>query len=266
MTALAEPHKTVPATDMLINLIVKRLLPMFFKVTDGDADAARAMATETVNAHCARNAADLLAVALIIACGMASLDNVILSMADDISRSLRLRLQGTTNALNRTIEQNRRFLKQDPPPRSNDFYYEPGPEDAALEASAIAGLAEAQRAFDEARAQLDPSSELAAPRAPEPRQQTPEKPEPAKPAPGTNAPKTPAPDLTEHEKALIWAAGMNRVAAEYAASIPHLPPSQRRAASLRMVALSSTASSLIAGTPPDPFLLPKSRKTPDPRP
>jgi hypothetical protein len=241
---------------MLINLMVNRLLPMFLKAAGGDPDAARMIVTETVNAHCARNATDVLAIAQIIACGMASLDNIILSMADDISRALRLRLQSAANAMNRSVEQNRRFLQQIPPEPAN-AWYGPEPDDAALEATAMAAVAEAQQYIAQTRAQQAAAQPAEAPE----RIATPAAEIPAPAAETLAAAKTGAPDLTEQQKAMIWAQGMNRVAAEYKASIPHLPPAQRREASLRAAALTSTANALIAGVPPDPFLLPKTPRT-----
>ena len=252
---------------------------------DLDAHTARIIAIETVEAHCARNNADVLAIAQIIACGMASLDNVIFSMADDIARSLRLRLQSAANALNRTVEQNRRFLKQDPPAPSNEWY---GPEDAAT----LAGLGEAQRHVDE-----QPTSEGAAPRATEPTEPAstaiqaaampmppvpkpptmpaqPAMPQPAAPKPVTPPSATPAtaaptagitlaarpvPDMTEHEKAVLRASSMNRVAGEYTASIPHLPPAKRREATMRANALGTTASALISRALPEQPKAPERR-------
>ena len=286
MTTLTAPRQEA---GKLINLILKRLVPMLLDATDGDPHAARVLARETVNDYCARNNTDLIAIAQIIACGLASLGNLSLSMAGDLPHALVLRLQAAANALERTAQHNRRVLKQAPPAPS-DFSYEPGPDDAALEAAAIIALTQAQQAVAQANAahgaakapapedvRDEPCPEEAAAmeatvnaalaefqqnaaQARAERAATPA-PEPAKPDTTAPAPGKAVPDLSDHEKALIWANGMNRVAAEYHASIPHLPPAQRRQASLRVQALSTTASNLIAGTPPDPFLLPKRPKT-----
>jgi hypothetical protein len=59
----------------------KRLIPMLLDATEGDAQAARLLAIETINDYAARNNADLIAIAQIIAGGRASLGNLSLSMA-----------------------------------------------------------------------------------------------------------------------------------------------------------------------------------------
>jgi hypothetical protein len=51
----------------------------------------------------------------------------------------------------------------------------------------------------------------------------------------------------------MWAAAMADVAGEFTASIAHLPPADRKLASLKAAALSSTANALLSGTiPPGP--------------
>ena len=62
------------------------------------------------------------------------------------------------------------------------------------------------------------------------------------------APQPPAPP-TQDQPRNPWAASATRVAAEFTASIPKLPPSQRRAASLRASILSGVAHDLLNGVP-----------------
>ena len=102
----------VPATNILLTLVVTLLAPMFLGVCAGDVALARAAAFETITDYRAQNRASLLAVAQIIACGLAALGSLSLSMEDDISRSMTLRLRGNAVALNRAAEQNRRAFKQ----------------------------------------------------------------------------------------------------------------------------------------------------------
>jgi hypothetical protein len=70
---------------------------------------ARAAATETVNAYCARNQADLITIAQIIGFSLAALDTISLSMTEDLSPAMTLRLRGNASVLNRAAEQHRRI-------------------------------------------------------------------------------------------------------------------------------------------------------------
>jgi hypothetical protein len=106
---------TIHPSDGLMALIIALLAPMFLGVTAGDPNLARLAALETVTAYQARNHADLLAIAQIIAYGLAALGSLSLSMDDNISVSMALRLRGNANALNRSAEQNRRTLTNTAP-------------------------------------------------------------------------------------------------------------------------------------------------------
>jgi hypothetical protein len=111
---------------ILINLIVTLLAPMFLGATGGDIGMARMAAEETVRAYCARDHADLIAVAQIIAFGLAALGSLSLSMADDISLSMTLRLRSNANALSRSSEQVRRSLSQHYPREQHPREHRPG--------------------------------------------------------------------------------------------------------------------------------------------
>ncbi|HEX4365300.1 MAG TPA: hypothetical protein VH023_00650 [Rhodopila sp.] len=203
-------------TNPLMALIVALLAPTFLGVTAGDLTLARMAAIQTINDYRARNHADLIAIAQIIACGLAALGSLSLSMDDDISLSMTLRLRGNAVALNRSVEQNRRVLQQpirdNPPPH----YAEPAPqpEDAFLSPEAAQILAR------EAESRLQTPPEQATDQAP------------------TTGDK-------RHQE--MWAIAMVNEAAEITASLPHLPPAERSAASIRAAALSNTANELLTG-------------------
>ncbi len=57
--------------DLLLRLVITLLAPMFLGVSDGNVHFARMAAIETVRDYRARNNADLIAVAQIIAFGLA---------------------------------------------------------------------------------------------------------------------------------------------------------------------------------------------------
>ncbi len=271
--------------DGLIRLIVAFLAPMFLGVSDGNIQFARAAAMQTVRAYQARHHADLIAVAQIIAYGLAALGSLSLSMADDLSLSMTLRLRGNANALNRSAEQNRRALRQSrPAPISLDN--EQSPTDDQSEAEILAALARTRDLVTTPRpanataqtpeaistppmpapAEMPTSAEMPTPakaaqdhaKAPPPAKApaSAEMPAPAEiPAPARMpAPtKAPAPaKITEQDIQAMWATAMTDVAQEFAGELSHLPPQERRLATMRIKALSSTASTLMSGTaPPD---------------
>jgi hypothetical protein len=225
------PPETLHPSAMLMSLIIALLAPMFLCVTAGDIGLARAAATQTVNAYRARSHADLIAVAQIVAFGLAALGSLSLSMADDISLPMALRLRANANACGRSAEQNRRALAQsetgDRPTHRPDTPATPEipptfPEcDTPADAGAFLSAAAARELAAESQARLQ---------RPEP---------PPKPA----APKA----SSEKRHQAMWAITMVKESGEISASIPHLPPAEREAATRRAAALSSTAHDLLQG-------------------
>jgi hypothetical protein len=231
-------------TDILINLVVAFLAPMFLSVTSGDIDFARMAAIETVNAYRARNHMDLIAIAQIIGFGLAALGSLSLSMADDISLAMTLRLRGNANALNRSAEQNRRAIRDnrgdDPAPRRALAPEAPeiptviAEDDSQTPADGLMDDKVAKMLADEASARLLRRAEQPVDRAPAP--------VPAPPA----APATAHP-VSEKRNQEMWAIVMAKESSEIAASIPGLPPTERNAATIRAGMLSSTANQLLMG-------------------
>jgi hypothetical protein len=243
---------TLRLHGVLMNLIVALLAPMFLGVTGGDIDFARMAAVETVNAYRARNRADLIAIAQIIAFGLAALGSLSLSMADDITVSMALRLRGNANACNRSAEQNRRALAKslgdesvpqhpemtaepETPDVIADYtetgYTETGYNDADTFLSATA----AQVLAAESLARLQGAEQTAEPGAISPRAQI-----------GTH-------DMTPNKRhQAMWAIAMVKESGEINDSLPNLSPADREAAILRAAQLSRTAHDLIyrSATPP----------------
>jgi hypothetical protein len=255
--------------DILMNLIVALLAPMFLSVAGGDIAHARMAAIGTVNAYRIRNQADLIAIAQIIGFGLAALGSLSLSMADDISLSMTLRLRGNANALNRSAEHNRRALtashatdrslimprqprnlKTNPPRQNHDV------DNAEL----TAGMAAANNAVADGQEPL-PTEQQPANQAPTPApapaadvaaaQKTNAAQDTAAPAQTTgaatqktNAMAEKAAEKRHHE---MWAIAMVKEASEITASIPSLPQAERRAATIRAAVLGSTANELLTG-------------------
>jgi hypothetical protein len=259
----AEPMtETQPASTVFMDLIVAFLAPMFLAVSGGDIHYARAAATETVNAYRAESHADLLLVAQIVAFGLAALASLSLSMASDLPIALSLRLRGSAASSQRAGDQCRRARTQTRPEpaaqlasrRRDD---DPFPDEATIIANVKAVREQARAAVAALQPQVaavQPSppataSPQAAAGAP-PRPQPVSPPRPSAP-PAPRPPAQPQPKQTsateDHQHRAAWANAMANVAEEVAASIPHLPPAERKTASIRAAALSSAASDLLAG-------------------
>ncbi len=283
--AAADPAVPVHPSDILLDFIVAFLAPMFLGVSGGDIGFARMAALETVNAYRAGDQADLIAIAQIIACGLTALGSLSLSMADNLSLSMTLRLRGNAVALDRAAEHNRRALKQirraDPSvPRPMDgVQADLPPDQAAYEAEVVAGVAAAQARVAqtcvaqaraaEARAAQTPATEIqtAQTRAAEARAplhavtpaaairtSAPPVTPAADPAPARDSPAAADPaDLTQRQWQSMWAAAMTEVAGEFTADLKNLPPDARRAASCRAAALSSCANQLLLAELPPPL-------------
>jgi hypothetical protein len=235
-TTESPPHHP---TNALISLIVTLLLPTFLGVTAGDIALARMAAIETINDYRARNNADLIAIAQIIACGLAALGSLSLSMDDEISLSMALRLRSSAVALNRSAEQNRRALSQPLRDTPTPYYFET-PPDPEITTADDEGIARAEALLSAAAAQ-----ELAA--ESEARLQDPRSIANQAPAPAQDA------TVSDKRHQEMWAIAMVKEASEITAGILHLPPAGRPAAAIRAAALGSAANELLTGvSPPRP--------------
>jgi hypothetical protein len=196
--------------DILLNLIVTLLAPMFLCASDGDIRFARMAAIETINGYRAQNHAGLIAVAQIVAFGLAALGSLSLSMADDISVSMTLRLRGNANALNRSAEQNRRALTKQ--------YVD----------SAVPHTVPTP-SFDQ--------------------ENHPQKTEAPKPMPAPiSAAKPPTPQQQQQNRS-AWASAITGVAKEFTDSLPFLPPTERKLTESKIAAMSSSVAALLSGKP-----------------
>ncbi len=97
-----------------MHLIITYLTPMFLATAGGDVQYARMAATEAVKAYKAREHGDLLYIAQIIAFGLAILDSLNRSMADNLSVTQVLRLRSNAASLSRAAERCQRVLRDAP--------------------------------------------------------------------------------------------------------------------------------------------------------
>jgi hypothetical protein len=274
------PADPVHPSDVLMSFIVAFLAPMFLTCSGGDIYCARLAALETLCAYRARDQADLIAIAQIIACGLAALGSLALSMTDDVSLPLALRLRGNAVALNRAAEQNRRTLREprpDTPAQTcadwDDDLTTPvlaGPAQtgdqvqaegrAEALGQAVSGLpaapkpgGEAQRPATGPSPQASGSAILDVAPAPAP---TPAK--PAVPAAAsmpdlpTGAPAITTLSANDQQLQAMWAAAMTDMAAEFNVDHANLPPAERALSSLRAAALTTCANHLLLGPMPAP--------------
>jgi len=103
------PDLPLHPSDLLLELIVAFLAPLFISGTT-DPGLARLAAIEAFAAYQAQTRAELLSIAQIIAFSLAAMDTLRLAMMPDLSLSMKLRLRGCANGLNRSAQQNVRAL------------------------------------------------------------------------------------------------------------------------------------------------------------
>nr|WP_294506391.1 hypothetical protein [uncultured Rhodopila sp.] len=232
---------------LLANLIISLLAPMFLWSCKGDVLLARRAAVETLGAYCAVGNLSLIRAAKIVAFDLATLSSLSLSMFDDTSTVLALRLRGNAVSLDRAAERNRLAFEQDR-------------RDGVIVAKAAgvtdedvrAAVKEAQNQVRQAQARMQAEPQTA------PRAQAAAPPPPA-PAPAAapinerqhaapppaNAVRLPA---TDEQWKTAWAGAMTQVAEEMTAELAGLSPAERAAEVIRIQALNRSATALASGT------------------
>jgi hypothetical protein len=220
-TAPPGPGPRLPRhpAEVLLNLIVTLLTPMFLSAAGGDLQFARLAAAETLEAYRADTHSDLVTVAKIVAFGLATLGSLSLSMEDHLPVTQILRLRANANATDRSEHRCRLALEQN---RSQQPAAPlPDPEPKIDQAALTAAAAEMQQRTAENLAKFS----------------------------------TPAPTAADRENhyAATWAASAATVAAETAASLSSLPPDERRSAAMWVGVLNDAAKEFMAGKiPPRP--------------
>jgi hypothetical protein len=216
------PQPEVDTTEILFNLVVTLLAPMFFAATGGNLEHARLAAAHTVDSFCPRTHGDLITTALLTGFSFSALGSLSLSMDDGLSIPTILRLRGSAQSASRAAEQHRRALQQ--PSRAAPLPAplaapEPDPGLTAKEVAVMEAVAATRQRVVAAQSQ------------------------PAQPQAPVRQPAAPSQD--PHAQA--WASAFMDVAAEIAAELPGLPPHQRRAATIQAEALNGSANALLSG-------------------
>ena len=245
--------------DIVMNLIVTYLTPIFLATTAGDLALARTAAIQTINAYTARNPSDLLLIAQAIALSLAVLCSISLSMVENIPINLILRLRGNAVSLHRAANKCRQAL---PEPAPADTHTQLSDIDRETEESIIAEVAQTQQRVAEYKANFTTEPQPSVESILLPPGEFPDSPAKMKAVMNAiltdserriaqaAAQKPPSPrqtPMTEAERhACAWSSAMADVAAEMAAELSTLPHAERRAASIRLEALSTTANHLIS--------------------
>jgi hypothetical protein len=140
--------------DLFAHLIITYLTPMFLAATGGDIPHARIAATQAVKAYTAGNPIDLLSFAQVIAFGLATLDSLNRSMAEDLPVALVLRLRGNAVSLGRIADRCRRALPAVPSDDAADRPVRPFDPEAERqrEAAVMSNIARAEQRLFEATA------------------------------------------------------------------------------------------------------------------
>ena len=279
----ADPY---PA-DVLINLIVTLLAPVFIAAAGSDIGRARDAALQTLASYQARSHASLIKVANIIAFGLATLGSLSLSMGDDLPVPLVLKLRGNAVALDRSTDRNQRALKALQAEAATGSHG-PGFDEAEVHASVAEARQRAAACQAEAPAAApcdEPAPMLPAARAPAPQAEPAPVPRDPRPSagqehscesqrarsqrarsqrqsaagPNPSGPDPSGPSQRADPSAAQsqwvqsqWAAAMAQVAAEEMQAAANLPPAQRKAHTARAAILSSTANTLLCGGPGSP--------------
>ncbi len=203
-----------PPANLLFNLLVTILTPMFLAAAEGDLTFARLAAAETLNAYRTETQSDLITIAKIIALGLAVLAAISLSMTDDLPIATVLRLHASANASDRSEHRNRLVLKQ-----AREEHPAPQPAEPEIDYAAwTAKVAATQQRAAENLAQFE---------------------QPA------SAPPAPTQSGNEKHRQATWAASTAAIAAETAASLAGLSPEERHTAELWVEVLNDVSNSFL---------------------
>ena len=103
----AEPAPASPLLTFILAALSSMMAP-----TLSDLALARLAAQEAIDAYQARARHDLMTIAQIVGFAITALDTLRLSMPDDLSLSMKLRLRGNANGLNRSSRDCTKLLEK----------------------------------------------------------------------------------------------------------------------------------------------------------
>jgi hypothetical protein len=202
--------KTESPAEVLLNLVITLLAPLFLTAANGEIAFARMAAAETINDYRAQTQDDLITVALIVGFGLTALASLSQSMDDNIPLTTALRLRGNANACHRSAEQNRRAFKQN---RREPKHAPPPPEPQPDTTELAAKITETRkRTADHLATYASPTRQ-------------------------------------DRQDQAAWAAGVARIAAETVADLDNMSPEERHSATIWAEALNLCANDLMTSEP-----------------
>jgi hypothetical protein len=213
---MPEPTADLPHNH-LMEFLLGLLAPLLMAGGMTDIHLARLAATEAITAYRVDGPGELVTIGQIVAFALAALDNLRLSMTADLSLSMKLKLRGNANALNRCARDNTNLLqkaRRKRPPLKRDMVEQAATvEWDATETNAEAAAQVARQETETARA-MPPTSAI------------------------------------EHQNRLQWASVMKREAERLQANARNIPPAEQRTNSLWIDVLTEVASDLAQGKYP----------------
>jgi hypothetical protein len=234
---------TEPTPSPLMEFILTLLTP--FLMTGGitDIHLARLAANEAIAAYTGETPTQLITIGQILAFALTALDNLRLSLPPDLSLSMKLKLRGNANALNRSARDQTQRLD-----RAKIAAAPPHPSIA--EQAAMAAWDDIETGI-ETEAEIGPQPSTNPPE-PAPNAHPPENhpPENHQPAAATSAPAPTTPATAKQQNSLHWANAMRTAATRLRAKTPHVPPAQQKTNMLWVDVLTGVASDLTRGQPP----------------
>jgi hypothetical protein len=142
-------------SDLLMDFVVSLLTPFLLIGSITDPALARRAAAETIAAYQESGQNHPINIAQIAAFALTSLDSLRLSLQEDLSLSMKLKLRGNANALNRSAQRETQPPKPQNPPqtdRDNDKSWAAAMTDVATEYTAeLDALPPAERRIHQAR-------------------------------------------------------------------------------------------------------------------
>ena len=263
--------ETIPDDDndpvaTIFELLITLLIPFFYcpAANIGLARAQQA-AIAALDGYGALSVPELIIAAQVIGFSMTSLGSLGLSMEDNTSPTMLLRLRGNANALSRSSTQQRqsltrtraeiaetreKWLKSEKAAAEKHRRAQAAAANGLTEPQVLASVAEVQQMAAEAQTRFRQHAQAAQPTQPAPEPAP--APNPA-PAAAQKAAQPAAPNQDQQRK-FLWGAAMAQVAAEEAANLSFTSPEEREAHAARLASLASAARQLLseANTPPPP--------------
>ena len=222
---MTDANASIPSSH-LMEFILGLLAPFLMTGSITDSHLARLAAAEAIAGYQARGQSDLVTVAQILGFALTALDNLRLSMAADLSLSMKLKLRGNANTLNRSA-----LLGTEA--REKPTHGNPPPAASLAEQAAMASWDEPK--WDEPKPEPEQDPANVAPI-----------PQPAPPKAAAQATSQPP---AGHQNQVLWADAMRTQAAALRADTANRSATEQKTNKLWIDVLNEVANELTAKQP-----------------